>query len=92
MFFSLFIYYFALCFVPPLMRPFVLIADIDKDVIVVTTVVVRINKIPWPAMSTLVLKNLIKPRNEMTQRHGTYRLLFAPRPRRAARTASHPRC
>lgn len=29
---------------PPLIRPFVLIADIDNAVIVVTTVVVSINK------------------------------------------------
>lgn len=33
---------------PPLMRPFVLIADIDNDVIVVTVVVVKINKIASP--------------------------------------------
>lgn len=38
-------------YVPPLMRPLVLIADIDKDVIVVTTVVVRINKIAWPEIT-----------------------------------------
>lgn len=30
------------------MRPFVLIADIDNDVIVVTVVVVKINKIASP--------------------------------------------
>lgn len=46
-FFRLFVHYLITPYiVPPLMRPFVLIADIDKDVIVVTTVVVRINKIP----------------------------------------------
>ena len=34
--------------IPPLIKPLVLIADIDSDVIVVTTVVVRISKIDSP--------------------------------------------
>lgn len=43
---------------PPLTTPFVLIADIDKAVIVVTTVVVEIRKMPWrtPAWPTTQLR------------------------------------
>lgn len=34
---------------PPLISPFVLMADIDKAVMEVTTVVERIKRTPWPA-------------------------------------------
>lgn len=51
-------HYLEIYFIPPLMRPFVLIADIDSDVIVVTIVVVRINKIAWPAISTALISRI----------------------------------
>lgn len=38
--------------IPPFMTPFVLIADIDRAVMDVTTVVVRINKIDSPTKKT----------------------------------------
>lgn len=50
------IYSFVFQRVPPLIRPLVLIADIDKDVIVVTTVVVRISKIAWPRNDIIDIK------------------------------------
>ena len=44
------------------MRPFVLMADIESDVIVVTTVVVRISAIDCPVRLYIILKilNFIK--------------------------------
>lgn len=38
-------------FIPPFISPFVLIADMDKDVMVVTTVVVRIKSIDCPEIT-----------------------------------------
>lgn len=56
---------------PPLMTPLVLIADIDKDVILVTIVVVKINRKPckipaWPT-TQLKRKNNITP--QILSRH-----------------------